>query len=251
MPYNYEAASTTSSTSPSRGRACFRSGPFVAATEDGSVSDTGELWAMVRSSTAWKTGSPSFRSVRFADEAAPSCHSSPRRAGSPASQTSSVPSLSHSVDSEHDDDIKSPSTPEFKPLKSCLSKRRSESRKPESHKSDSLPPAYVAAYSTIAQIAHEFDLYVIAFQRPRKLDFETPTAGLNEVPALLFTARNQPLLEHVRNLKSLQIELGGVKSYDDYWILKARTEADLKIQNELDGLKRMRARIWTEVHTIF
>ncbi|KAG8747092.1 hypothetical protein FRC10_002508 [Ceratobasidium sp. 414] len=241
MSYRYAAASTTSSARPSRSHAYSNSGPSVVATEDGPAFNTRELWATVQAPTVRKAGSSSGRSVRFAEGEMPSSNGRPRRDSSPASQASSLPSLSHSADPEHDDDVKSPSTPELKPRKSCLSK----------HKSGTLPPAHAAAYSTIDQIVHEFDSYVVAFQHPRELDFGAPAADPNVVPALSFTAKNRPLFEHVQNLETLQTELDGIESYGDQGIRKARKEAVVIIQNELDGLKRVQARIWYKVHTIF
>ncbi|KAG8734862.1 hypothetical protein FRC10_011346 [Ceratobasidium sp. 414] len=238
---SHQAASTTSSAQPSWSRAYSASEPSVAATEDGSVSKTNELWATVRDSTIRETDSPSVRSVRFADKEMPSCHSSPRQDGSPVSQASSLPSLSHSADPEYDGGVECPPTPESKPLKSCLSKRRSESP----------PPPHAAAYSTIGQIVHEFHMYAVAFPHLRELDFEAPTTNLNVVPALSFTARNWPLLVHVQNLEALQTELSGIESYGDHMIHKTRKEAVVMIQNELDGLRRVQARIWYKVHAIF
>jgi hypothetical protein len=94
---------------------------------------------------------------------------------------------------------------------------------------------------------HEFDARVVSFQHPRELDFEAPAASSNVVPALSFTAKNRPLFEHVQNLETLQTELDGIESYGDLDIRKARKEAVVMIQHELDGLKRVQARIWSKL----
>ncbi|QRW01393.1 hypothetical protein RhiLY_00390 [Ceratobasidium sp. AG-Ba] len=259
MPYNYEAASTSQSSrarsarpatsTGSASRINPSSGPSVAiTTEEEAGYSTRDRWAAAQS-PAVHTGRRARSKVRFADQTDPALlhpHGRQHRPDSPLSQASSVPSLSHSADMEHDDDLKCPPTPEVKPRelepepKSRKSSRSSKSKA-------SMSPAHAAAYSTIDQIFHEFNTLVVAFQHPPELDFVAPVPGSNAVPALAYTAKNRPYLEHIQYLEALQNELDGVSSHNDDGIRKARKAAVIAIEHELDGLKRVQARIWSKV----
>ncbi|KAG9105495.1 hypothetical protein FRC07_009241, partial [Ceratobasidium sp. 392] len=255
MSYTYKAASTSraqpsrqaTSLSGSTARAYPASAPSVAVTVEDESAYTRDRWAAAQFPTVQMAGgSRSGRGVRFAEQEGSSAYLQPhgrhRRADSPTSQASSVPSLSHSADFEHDDDLKCPPTPEFKPVE--LAAEGSSKPRSSKRQTAALPPAHVAAYSTIGQINYELDAYVVAFEYPRDLDFEAPIPGTNAVPTLAYTAKNRPLLEHIQNLEKLQNELDGIESYGDHGIRKARKDVVMKVERELDGLRRIQARIW-------
>ncbi|KAG8720922.1 hypothetical protein FRC09_008781 [Ceratobasidium sp. 395] len=242
--YRYEAASTSQSSSAPRTYST--SAPSISTVaEQNSAYTTRDRWTAVQSSPVQGSdeiqsptvqimgGERSPRSVRF-QEASMQPHRSQHRADSPVSQ-GSAPSLVHSA-GEHGDNLECPPTPEQKPTelapkRSCLKPRT---------------PAHNAALSTIEQIAFEVDDNVVAFEHPRKLDFETPepASDINAVPRLTYTVQNKPLFEHIHKLESLQSELDGIPSYGDSMIRKARKAAGSRIQQELDGLARIRVRLW-------
>ncbi|KAG9073532.1 hypothetical protein FS749_015038, partial [Ceratobasidium sp. UAMH 11750] len=246
MSYSYKAASTSSTSSARAPRQATppqyypTSGPSVASTAQDNSAYTRDQWAAVQSApvqspTVISMGSPrSSRSVHWAAKLASTSngHHQPRhRSSSPVSQTSSTPSLSHSADMEHDDDLRCPSTPEMRPreLKSVL---KSPPPKP---KAEPLSPAFAAAYSTIGQIKYEVEECLNAFKHPRDLDFVAASSNPNVVPALGFTAKNRPLLEHIQNLEALQAELDDIESYGDHGIRRARKDVVIMIQHEIDG----------------
>lgn len=245
MPYNYEAAPAYKSTrhGPTRQATYLPSDQYhtypsiaVQSPQD----STRERWHAAQSPTIHTPLSTRPKGVRFASN--DSSHLQPNahgyRSDTPMSHASygsagSAPSLSHSADGEHEDDIKCPPTPEFRPASLAP-------EEPYAARS----PLHTASYAAIDQIVRELDACAQSFQHPRDIDFE-PTSG--STPKLAYTAKNRPVFEQTQRLEKLQGRLDAVESYGDKSVRRARKEAVTMIERELEGMKRIQARIWSKV----
>ncbi|KAF8603451.1 hypothetical protein BDV93DRAFT_606737 [Ceratobasidium sp. AG-I] len=171
---------------------------------------------------------------------APAAPASPHSAYMPSPR---APSLSHSTDGEHEDDVDFLPTPEHP--SAPLPRADTKSTKSKSKAPAPVSSAHQAAYSAIDDITYQMNTLVLSFQVPHDLEFEPAPLDRHTVPKLTFVAKNRGLLDHNQKLESLQAKLDAVESHGDSNLRQARKDAVTEIEHVLDDLKRMQAMVWS------